>query len=53
MGSADSNPSTPGRLTRPRLLTLFVGKAKDPLAPDVFHKVSLAWISTGENSSNR
>src|SRR5882724_10998975 len=51
MRSADSNSSTPGRLTRPRWLTLFVGKAKDPLAPDVFHKVSLvafmAWIGLG------
>src|ERR1043166_5783167 len=31
-----------------RLRTLFFGKAKDPLAPDVFHRVSLvaflAWV---------
>jgi len=34
-----------------RLRTLLVGKRKDPLAPDVFHKVSLiaflAWIGLG------
>ena len=36
---------------RGRLHALFVGKAKDPLAPDVFHKISLvaflAWIGLG------
>jgi len=34
-----------------RLRTLFIGKAKDPLAPGIFHKVSLiafmAWIGLG------
>jgi hypothetical protein len=34
-----------------RLRTLFIGKPKDPLAPGIFHKVSLvaflAWIGLG------
>ena len=33
--------------------TLFIGKAKDPLAPDVFHRVSLAaflaWVGLGSD----
>ncbi|HXG21284.1 MAG TPA: APC family permease [Methylomirabilota bacterium] len=36
-----------------RLRTFFVGKAKDPLAPDVFHHVSLAaflaWVGLGSD----
>ncbi|MBI3248161.1 MAG: APC family permease [Deltaproteobacteria bacterium] len=51
-------PSTVGRrqtLALPnrweRLRTFFVGKAKDPLAPDVFHRISLAaflaWVGLG------
>jgi amino acid transporter len=36
-----------------RLRTFFVGRAKDPLAPDVFHKVSLAaflaWVGLGSD----
>src|SRR5215475_9151025 len=36
-----------------RLRTLFIGKAKDPLAPDVFHRVSLvaflAWVGLGSD----
>src|SRR6266705_4685246 len=36
-----------------RLRTLFFGKAKDPLAPDVFHRVSLvaflAWVGLGSD----
>ncbi|HKA53075.1 MAG TPA: APC family permease [Candidatus Binatia bacterium] len=36
-----------------RLRTLLVGKPKDPLAPDVFHKVSLAaflaWVGLGSD----
>jgi amino acid transporter len=51
MRSKDSNPAAPSRVTRRHLLNLFVGEAKDPLAPDVFHKVSLvafmAWIGLG------
>jgi amino acid transporter len=39
------------RSTTERIRTLLIGKAKDPLAPDVFHKVSLiafmAWIGLG------
>ena len=35
------------------LRTLFLGKAKDPLAPDVFHRVSLAaflaWVGLGSD----
>ena len=46
LGRASAPPSG----TR-RIRTLLVGKAKDPLAPDVFHKVSLvaflAWIGLG------
>jgi len=36
-----------------RLRTLFIGKPKDPLSPDVFHKVSLvaflAWVGLGSD----
>lgn len=36
-----------------RLRTFFIGKAKDPLSPDVFHKVSLvaflAWVGLGSD----
>jgi len=36
-----------------RLRTAFIGKAKDPLSPDVFHKVSLvaflAWVGLGSD----
>src|SRR5215471_6936349 len=43
--------SARARSTTDRLRTLLVGKAKDPLAPDIFHKVSLiaflAWIGLG------
>jgi amino acid transporter len=39
------------RSTTERIRTLLIGQAKDPLAPDVFHKVSLiaflAWIGLG------
>jgi amino acid transporter len=35
------------------LRTLFIGKAKDPLAPDVFHRISLAaflaWVGLGSD----
>jgi hypothetical protein len=48
-GELESVP--PARSTTHRLRTLIVGKAKDPLAPGVFHKVSLvafmAWIGLG------
>src|SRR5215472_14547792 len=37
--------------TTERLRALLVGKARDPLAPDVFHKISLiaflAWVGLG------
>ncbi len=44
-------PRAPGLWAR--LRTLFLGKAKDPLAPDVFHRVSLvaflAWVGLGSD----
>src|SRR6266849_617165 len=44
-------PRAPGLWVR--LRTLFLGKAKDPLAPDVFHRVSLvaflAWVGLGSD----
>src|SRR5713226_6971826 len=43
--------SPPGR--RNRLRSLFLGKPKSPLAPDVFHKISLmaflAWVGLGSD----
>lgn len=49
--SDDQPPIPPTRWER--LRTFFVGKAKDPLAPDVFHRVSLAaflaWVGLGSD----
>lgn len=50
--STDDQPLLP--LSRwERLRTFFVGKAKDPLAPDVFHRISLAaflaWVGLGSD----
>ena len=43
--------ASPTVSVRKRLRTLVIGKARDPLAPAVFHKVSLiaflAWIGLG------
>jgi amino acid transporter len=55
--NGSSSPDEPPQLPPPsrweRLRTLFVGKAKDPLAPDVFHRVSLvaflAWVGLGSD----
>jgi amino acid transporter len=51
MNSRSSDLPSPSPSMRERLRTLFIGKAKDPLAPDVFHNVSLvafmAWIGLG------
>src|SRR5215510_11086521 len=55
--NGSSPPDEPPRLPPPsrweRVRTLFVGKAKDPLAPDVFHRVSLvaflAWVGLGSD----
>src|SRR5215510_11593344 len=59
MNSTDDGPR-PGERPSPPTLglwawlrTLFFGKAKDPLAPDVFHRVSLvaflAWVGLGSD----
>lgn len=49
--SSDPLLPLPGRWER--LRTFFVGKAKDPLSPDVFHHVSLvaflAWVGLGSD----
>jgi hypothetical protein len=46
-----TDASLPHRPTGSRLRSLFIGKPKDPLAPGIFHKVSLvaflAWIGLG------
>ncbi|MBV8361994.1 MAG: APC family permease, partial [Deltaproteobacteria bacterium] len=51
MRKSDLNALSPARSAMERIRILLVGKAKDPLAPDVFHKVSLiafmAWIGLG------
>src|SRR5262245_23114135 len=55
--NSSSSPDEPPQLPPPsrweRLRTFFVGKAKDPLAPDVFHRVSLvaflAWVGLGSD----
>jgi amino acid transporter len=51
MRESDISAVSPARSTTERIRTALVGKAKDPLAPDVFHKVSLiaflAWIGLG------
>ncbi len=55
--NGSSSPDEPPQLPPPsrweRLRTLFIGKAKDPLAPDVFHRVSLAaflaWVGLGSD----
>src|SRR2546429_688113 len=51
MSQRDLESVPTARSTPHRLRTLIVGKAKDPLAPGVFHKVSLvafmAWIGLG------
>jgi amino acid transporter len=53
MNPTSSDLSTLSPSIWARLRTLFVGKAKDPLAPEVFHKFSLvafmAWIGLGAN----
>ncbi len=47
----DLTPSVP--TLRERVRTLLIGKAKDPLAPDVFRHVSLvaflAWVGLGSD----
>lgn len=52
--SSSTNGQSPLPLTRwERIRTFFVGKAKDPLAPDVFHHISLAaflaWVGLGSD----
>src|ERR1700719_4759944 len=51
VNSRSSDLRSPSPPMRERLRTLFIGKAKDPLAPDVFHNVSLvafmAWVGLG------
>ena len=51
MRESDLSAGSPSRSTTENICTLLVGKPKDPLAPDVFHKVSLiaflAWIGLG------
>jgi len=55
--NGSSTPEEPPQLPPPgrweRLRTIFIGKAKDPLAPDVFHRVSLAaflaWVGLGSD----
>ncbi len=53
MDSASDNLSSPSRGLWARLRALFIGKAKDPLAPDVFHRISLvaflAWVGLGSD----
>lgn len=57
LANGSSSPDEPPQLPPPsrweRLRTLFIGKAKDPLAPDVFHRVSLAaflaWVGLGSD----
>jgi hypothetical protein len=50
---SDDKPSFSAFGLWARLRTLFFGKAKDPLAPDVFHRVSLvaflAWVGLGSD----
>ena len=49
--SAADDPPLPPPTRWERVRTFFVGGAKDPLAPDVFHRVSLvaflAWVGLG------
>src|SRR5215472_11928553 len=51
MRESDLSAVSPARSITERIRTLLVGKAKDPLSPDIFHKVSLiaflAWIGLG------
>lgn len=51
--SANEPPPLPPPSLWERLRTLFIGKAKDPLAPDVFHRISLAaflaWVGLGSD----
>src|SRR4029453_19008058 len=53
MNSPSDNLAVLPRGLWARLRTLFIGKAKDPLAPDVFHRVSLvaflAWVGLGSD----
>ncbi len=57
LANGSSSPNEPPQLPPPsrweRLRTLFIGKAKDPLAPDVFHRISLAaflaWVGLGSD----
>jgi amino acid transporter len=57
LANGSSSPNEPPSLPPPgrweRLRALFIGKAKDPLAPDVFHKISLAaflaWVGLGSD----
>lgn len=50
---ADDNPPPPPLSRWERLRTLFIGEPKDPLAPGVFHRVSLvaflAWVGLGSD----
>ncbi|MGE0682691.1 MAG: APC family permease [Candidatus Binatia bacterium] len=51
--SSPDEPPSPSSTRWERLRTFFVGKAKDPLAPDVFHHISLvaflAWVGLGSD----
>jgi hypothetical protein len=57
LANGSPSPDEPPQLPPPglweRLRTLFIGKAKDPLAPDVFHRISLAaflaWVGLGSD----
>src|SRR5262249_12525549 len=48
-----NSPSSPPRGLWARVRALLIGEAKDPLAPDVFHRVSLvaflAWVGLGSD----
>jgi len=50
---ANDNPPPPPLSRWERLRTLFIGEPKDPLAPGVFHRVSLvaflAWVGLGSD----
>ena len=51
--SSDEPPQLPPPGLWERLRTLFIGKAKDPFVPDVFHRISLAaflaWVGLGSD----